>query len=222
MPGGMLGRVRASAAITFAEAPKQGALGNEPPLLARPAGAIDVSAAAVTWHVRDSWIRYANTQMAPEVSEGAGADAPIQESNHPCPNSPAGTNPTLVYSYEFPFSNGWYDSATGTTALYGSGGVRFSYPSHGIDLTMRNPEIELAGAVSRAIFRLRGSAYQDVRAPVMDLALSDPPVESPPGTFTYAAPVRGALSSDGQSVFAGFYSPPNNGFGCFSISFTTS
>jgi len=225
LPRGVLGTLRASAATLKSEAEEQGPPGNEPPLLARPASAIDVSGATLTWHVRDSWIRYSNSEVAPQAIEGASPGAAIPGGSHPCPDQPVEGAPTLVYSFSFPFANGWYDPPTGTTALYESGGIRFSYPSRGIDMTMRNPEIEINGAASRAILRLRSGAGPDPRVAFLDLAASASPVESPAGTFTYAAPIRGALSPEGQAAFGSFgsiYSPPNNGFGCFSISFTTS
>jgi Htaa len=225
LPRGVLGTLKASAATLKSEAEEQGPLGNEPPLLARPASAIDVSSATLTWHVRDSWIRYSNSEVAPQAIEGASPGAAIPGGSHPCPDQPVEGAPTLVYSFSFPFASGWYDPPTGTTALYESGGIRFSYPSRGIDMTMRNPEIEINGAASRAILRLRSGAGQDPRVAFLNLAASASPVENPAGTFTYAAPVRGALSPEGQAGFGSFgsiYSPPNNGFGCFSISFTTS
>jgi len=227
IPHGTLGRIRVSAAtivVAGPNSPKAGPLGDEPPLLARPPGAIDVTGASLTWHVRDSWIRYVNTEMAPEALEGASAQAAIPENSHPCPDRPAGTNPTLVYSYDFPFSNGWYDPASGTAALYYRGGVRFSFPGHGIDLGARNPEIEINGGASRAIFRMRGGGetpYPDKRAALLSLAVAGPPSEDPPSTFGFPSPVRGSLTDDGQAVFAGFYPPPNNGFGCIDVSFTT-
>jgi Htaa len=228
IPRGRLGRIRVSAAtITLgndALTPKSGPLGEEPPLLPRPAGAIDVTGGSLTWFVRDSWIRYVNTEASPEALEGAAAEPAIQENDHPCPNRPAGTNPTLVYSYSFPFSNGWYDAASGTAALYYGGGIRFTYPSRGIDLATRNPEIELNGDDSRAIFRLRGAGetpYPDRRAPLLDLAAGESPSESSPAGFGFPAPLRGSLTADGQNVFAGFYPPPNDGFGCVSVSFQT-
>jgi Htaa len=228
IPAGRLGKVRVSAAtITLGNdvvTPRSGPLGDEPPLLPRPASAVDVTGGSLTWHVRDSWIRYVNTEASPEALEGATAEPAIQESDHPCPDRPAGTNPTLVYSYSFPFSDGWYDTASGTAALYYSGGIRFTYPSRGIDLATRNPEIEINGDDSRAIFRLRGAGetpYPDRRAPLLDLATAGPPSEGPPSSFGFPGPLRGALTADGQNVFAGFYPPPNDGFGCVSVSFTT-
>ncbi|HEV7771487.1 MAG TPA: HtaA domain-containing protein [Solirubrobacterales bacterium] len=224
LPRGSFGLLDLSAATLLTEGPpKSGPIGNEPPLLARPAGAVDVTTATLAWHVRDSWIRYVNTQEAPQPLEGAVPEPPIQESKHPCPNSPAGANPTLVYSYDFPFASGWYDPASGTASLYYRGGVRFSYPAHGIDVTARNPEIEINGATSRSIFRLRGAAetpYPDQRAALLSLP-SSTPIQGPPGGFSFPGPLRGTLTADGQTVFAGFYPPPNDGFGCFSISFST-
>jgi Htaa len=228
IPRGTLGKIRVSAATLAlgddVVSPKSGPLEDEPPLLPRPDGAVDVSGGSLTWHVRDSWIRYVNTEATPEALEGASAEPPSQESSHPCPDRPAGTNPTLTYSYSFPFSNGWYDPASGTAALYYGGGIRFTYPSRGIDLTTRNPEIEINGGASRAIFRLRGAGatpYPDRRAPLLDLATSGAPSEGPPASFGFPGPLRGKLTGDGQNVFAGFYPPPNDGFGCVSVSFTT-
>lgn len=224
LPRGPLGSFAVSAATVFADGPPQaGPISDEPPLLTRPAGAVDVTSATLGWHVRDSWIRYVNTQEPPQALEGASAEAPIAESSHPCPNSPAGTNPTLVYSYDFPFAGGWYDGASASAALYYGGGVRFSFPAHGIDVTARNPEIEIDGGASRAIFRLRGAGqtpYPDRRAALLSLPPS-PPLAGPPNSFGFPAPLRGTLTADGQKVFAGFYPPPNDGFGCLSISFTT-
>ena len=221
IPRGVLGTIKVNAAVVIPDTPQQGAISDEPPLLARPASAVNVTAATLSWHVRDSWIRYANTQEAPQASEGAVAAPAAPESTHPCPDRPADTNPTLVYSYGFPFANGWYDPVSGSAALYYLGAVRFSYPAHGIDLTTRNPEIEINGAASRAIFRLRSDVYPDKRAAILGLASSGAPSEGPAGSFGFPTPLRGSLTPDGQAVFAGFYAPPNNGFGCFSVSFST-
>jgi hypothetical protein len=225
LPKGPLGSFAVTAATVFTDGPPQAGpiSSDEPPLLTRPASAVSVTSATLAWHVRDSWIRYVNTQEPPQTLEGATAEAPIAENSHPCPNSPAGTNPTLAYSYDFPFANGWYDAVSGSAALYYGGGVRFSFPSHGIDVTARNPEIEINGTASRAIFRLRGGGqtpYPDKRAALLSLPASTP-LAGPPNSFDFPAPLRGTLTADGQKVFAGFYPPPNDGFGCFSISFTT-
>ncbi|HYJ20435.1 MAG TPA: HtaA domain-containing protein [Solirubrobacterales bacterium] len=223
LPGGTLGSLSITAATLLAETPQSGPIAVASPLLPRPATAIDVTAATLAWHVRDSWIRYLNTEQAPQALEGAVPEAAIPESQHPCPDRPAETNPTLVYSYDFPFANGWYDPPSGSAALYYRGGVRFSYPSHGIEIVARNPEIEINGAASQAIFNLYGggqTAYPEQRASLLRLAPAIP-TQSGPGAFGFPGPLRGTLTADGQRVFAGFYPPPNDGFGCVSVSFRT-
>jgi hypothetical protein len=226
LPKGRFGTVRSSAVARAADTPVSGPISNEPPLLARPATAVNISGATVTWWVRSSWINYVATGAGTSAIEGAVPGAAIAESGHPCLDDSGGETVPRVYDFTFPFVSGWYDPPTGTSAIYGSGGVHFSFPGHGIELTARNPEIELNGTASRAIFRLKGSgstAYPDARAALLDLHPLGAPVESPPGTFTYAASsLRGSLTADGLKVFGGFYSPPSNhGFGCFAVSFST-
>lgn len=227
IPKGALGTVKVSAVGTATDTPKSGPLstgGDELPLLARPSSAIDVTGATVTWHVRSSWINYVDTGAGTTAIEGAVSGAAVPEDDHPCLDDAGGNPEPRVYSYTFPFANGWYDRPSGTAALYTSGGTHFSFPGHGIDLVTRNPEIEINGGSSRAIFRLDGSgstSYGNARAAILDLSLTEAPAESPPGTFTFVNEIKGRLTADGLSVFGGFYAPPDNhGFGCFSVSFT--
>ena len=149
--------------------------------------------------------------------------APSLENDHPCLDDAGGDPDPRVYSYTFPFAGGWFDKPSGLAAIYTGGGTHFSFPGHGIDLITRNPEIELNGTSSRAIFRLAGggsTGYPNTRASILDLKLTAPPVEGPAGTYSFASPVKSYLTADGLSVFGGFYAPPNNhGFGCFSLSF---
>lgn len=226
LPKGRFGTVRSSAVARGVDTPVSGPISNEPPLLARPATAVNLTGATVTWWVRSSWINYVATGAGTSAIEGAVPGAAIAESGHPCLDDSGGETVPRVYDFSFPLVSGWYDPPTGIAAIYGSGGVHFSFPGHGIELTARNPEIELNGASSRAIFRLKGSgstAYPDARAALLDLHPIGAPVEGPPGTFTYvASSLRGSLTPDGLKVFGGFYSPPtNHGFGCFAVSFST-
>jgi len=188
--------------------PTSGPISDEPPLLARPASAVNVASATVVWYVRDSWIRYASTEHDVEAVEGAVAGAAVPYDQHPCADSPNAAAPSLVYSYTLPFASGWHDAASDQTAIYTTGGTRFSYPGHGIDLTTRSLEIELTGATSRVIARFSGGANADKRGVFFNLAA---PVG---GLF------KGSIPSGGsQSVFAGFYSP-GAGFGCVSVSYS--
>jgi hypothetical protein len=225
LPAGALGRLRAgAAAATATGTPVSGPVSSEPPRLARPASAVDLSAATVTWHVRSSWINYVASGAGTTAIEGAVPAAPTLESEHPCLDDAGGDSEPRVYSYTFPFANGWYDKPSGVAAIYTGGGTHFSFPGHGIDLITRNPEIELNGGASRAIFQLGGSgstAYANARASILDLSLGAAPAEGPAGTYSFADEIKGHLTADGLSVFGGFYAPPSNhGFGCFSVSFS--
>lgn len=197
--------------------PASGPLGDEPPVLARPASAVNVTGAQITWHVRPSWIRYVPVN-APFA--GAWGDPPTSAPQCGESNEPAVED---VYSFHFPFAHGWYDPPTKTAAAYFTGGVNFKYPTHGIDLDTKDPEIEINGASSRAIFRFDGRGDTNPgnkRSLLVDLATSaSPPVEGP-GTLSYDR-IPGAIPSSGgsQSVFAGFYLPGER-FGCVSLSLT--
>jgi len=206
--------------------PSSGPLGNEPPLLVRPATAVDVSVAQVSWYPRDSWVRYVSSGGAAGdgilFSGGAlGVDSTASE----CPDRPSGSDAQLPYRVNFTPRASWYDPVSGTAGIYGGGAVTFRWQGHGIDLTAADPEVEINGAASRAIFRFQGSGstpFPNQRAALVSLDLTGKPTISGGGkTFTYDL-VRGTLTPDGVSVFAGFYTPPDNDeFGCVSVAFTT-
>jgi len=206
--------------------PQSGAISNEPPLLARPAGAVDVTGVRVAWHPRDSWVRYSSSGVSPGdgILTANGATGTAAKAS-PCPDRPSTSDAELPYTIEFAPRASWYDPASGTAAIYGQGSVSFRWAGHGIDLTASDPEIEINGAASRAIFRFSGSggtAYPNQRAVLTSLDLRGRPVASNGGrTLTYDL-MRGVLTADGVNVFAGFYTPPDNDeFGCVSVSFTT-
>lgn len=221
--------------------PSTAPITNEPPQLARPATAVDVRAGTITWRVRDSFVQYLNAgggstdgvnPLAP-----ATADAPMKG----CSSSGGVNEAELRYQFHFPFARGWYDPASGTAALYFSGGVHFGYTEHTIDLDAADPEIELNGASSRAIFRFNGSggtAVGNQREVLMNLATSagaapkactvDPgpaglpaSVANPDGTTTYTFERIAGVIPDGaaNTVFAGFYLPGDR-FGWMTVAFT--
>jgi len=206
--------------------PVAGPILNEPPTLARPATAVDVSAVEVSWHPRDSWVRYASSGVAPGdgilTSNGALG---IDSAASPCPDRPSSSDAQLPYTIDFAPRASWYDAVTGTAGIYGQGSVAFRWRAHEIDLTASDPEIEIAGAASRAIFRFSGSGgtpYPNQRAALVSLDTTGQPTVTNGGkTFTYSL-MRGTLTADGVNVFAGFYTPPGNDeFGCVSVAFTT-
>jgi hypothetical protein len=213
-PGGSSGGGN-STATPGPDTPATTPIGDEPPVLARPATAIDVAGATITWHVRDSFIQYINAGEGTTPSDGATGDPPAQE---------PGSDALLVYQFHFPFAAGWYDPPSGTAGLNYAGTVNFSYRAHGIDLDAKNPEVELTGNSSRAIFRFSGSGGTDKgdkRAVLVDLHPSGPTTTSPDGrTFTYERVPATIPAGSDTSVFAGFYQP-GDPFGWMSVSFTT-
>ncbi|HEX3240395.1 MAG TPA: HtaA domain-containing protein [Solirubrobacterales bacterium] len=206
--------------------PTSGPLGSEPPLLARPATAVDVSAVQVSWFPRDSWIRYVSSGSA--AGDGilfSGGATGIDSTASECPDRPSSSDAQLPYRVAFAPRASWFDPVSGTAGVYGQGATTFRWKGHGIDLTAAEPEIEINGAASRAIFRFQGNGstpYPSQRASLLSLDTSAGPAISNGGkTFTYSL-MRGTLTTDGVNVFAGFYTPPDNDeFGCVSVAFTT-
>lgn len=188
------------------------------PVAARPAGAVDVTAATLSWDVRDSFVRYVNSGEGTSVFGGATA-GPSEVR--------AGTSLPLTYTFGFPFAGGWHDSgadpgpADDRAAIYFGGGVRFLYSDHEIDLRTGAPEIELAGTSSRAIFAVAEGEAAAERQVIVNLDLGRAAaVSTAAGAVTYER-VPGAIpAGTASSVFGGFYAPGTD-FGCFTVSYST-
>jgi len=191
-----------------------------PPVATPPSGATGITSASIDWHVRESFIRYINTGEGTSVSGGATADPPVLL---------PGASAPLAYDFHFPFAKGWHhtganpaDPADDTAAIYFGGAVRFLYSGHGIDLTTAEPEIEIAGGGSRAIFSVQEGADPAKRQVLVNLDLSRAAAISASGNAHVYERVPGAIpSGTASSVFAGFYSPGTD-FGCFTVRYTTS
>lgn len=232
--GGKAGRLHLNArhpsttpGPTPGQTPQAGPISNEPRLLERPATAVDVSGVEVTWFPRDSWVRYVSTGTGPNdgIFTGNGASTSTSTAS-PCPDRPSSSSAQLPYTIHFSPAASWYDPVSGKAGIYGTGDVSFRWASHTIDLSAANPEVEINGAESRVIFRFNGGAgtpYPNQRADLVALDVTAGPTQvSEDGkTFSYEF-VRGTLTPNGVSVFAGFYTPPDNDeFGCVSVEFTT-
>lgn len=226
--GGTGGGTKPGAGGPGGGVPESGPIKNVPPVMARPPTAVDVSDIAIAWYPRDSWVRYLTSGVGPQdgsfVDAGATKLAPMTTGAHPCSDVPYGGAPSETFDYGFGYApkSGWFDPPSQTAAIYGQGVVAFRWKTHTIDLTASDPEIELDPSNPRAIFRFNGSggtAYPNQRAALTKLDLAGQPTVAG-NTRTYTA-VRGRLTDDGQAVFAGFYPPPGDEFGCVTVSFTT-
>ena len=189
------------------------------PLATRPLGAADIVGATIDWQVRDSFIRYVGTGEGTSVSGGATADPPVLL---------PGASAALSYGFHFPFASGWHasganpaDPADDSALVRFGGAVRFQYSGHGIDLTTAEPEIEIAGAKSRAIFSIAESGKAAQRQVLINLDLSRAgAIRATGNSFTYER-VPGAIpAGTASSTFAGFYAPGTD-FGCATVSFST-
>jgi Htaa len=183
-----------------------------------PPGATSITGAIVSWDVRESFIRYINTGEGTSVFGGATAGALEVRS---------GSSVPLTYTFGFPFASGWHhagvnpaDPADDKAAIQFTGGVRFLYNTHGIDLRTSAPELEIAGGASRAIFAVAEGEAAPERQVIVNLDLSRAAsVQANGSTITYDR-VPGAIpAGTASSVFAGFYVPGTD-FGCFSVSYS--
>jgi hypothetical protein len=184
-----------------------------PAPLARPATAVDVSAATITWHVRDTFIQYISTGEGTTTSGGATAAAPTVR---------PGSSESLVYDFNFPFKDGWYDPVSKTARVTYTGTVAFNYKAHRLKLTASDPEIEIAGAASRGIFVTTNTDAAAKRGVLVNL---DPAaattMHSPDGANHVYTKIPGAIPKDaGASVFAGYYAGGTD-FGWVDLNLTT-
>ncbi|MFT4035938.1 MAG: HtaA domain-containing protein [Patulibacter sp.] len=183
-----------------------------PTPLARPASAVDVTSSPLVWRVRESFVRYMNTEEAPTAFDGAIAGA----TEVIAPSSAA-----LVYEYSYPAAAGWYDPVSGSARITYSGGVRFRYLSHGIDFDVTALEVELSGSSSRVIANYVGRAATPFtgREVLMELdaaGAAAPAVDGQQRTWTRLA---GRIAASGVSTFAGFYQA-GDPFGAVSLTLT--
>jgi hypothetical protein len=207
------GPCRTTSTSGAASAPGPG----EPPVKARPAGARTITSATVTWRVRESFIQYIASGEGTATSRGATGDPP---------EVAGGSEAPLVYSFHFPFAEGWCDPVTGSARLSFTGTVAFAYADHEIDLRANDPEVELDGPASRVIFRMSGSGNTDGgnrRAVVETLDVSKAAgvfTGADAKSFAYQRVPASVPPGAADSVFAGYYLP-GDPFGSVSISFTT-
>jgi hypothetical protein len=206
------------------------AVSGEAAVLARPLTAQTVESARVTWYPRASWVRYVATGEGTTASGGATT---VSSATSACPAVSGSDESTeapasgLSFPYEVDFAPAasWFDPASGEAAINGAGSVSFRYKAHTINLTGSEPEVQIDGASSQAVFRFSGSEgtpYPNQRVALLGLKTAGQPTITNEGhTYTYTL-MRAALTADGEKVFAGFYpaSQNNNGFGCITASFT--
>jgi hypothetical protein len=178
--------------------------------LARPDGAANVIGAPMQWYGRDSWMRYITGGEGSSFSDGATA-GPSEKYPEPTESFPdPSRGPTLVYSGFFTFNpaGSWYLAAGAASKgrLAYTGTVRFLWNDHGIDLTFKNPEIELDGGSSRLIFTVVGAACSNLPAKRVELfKLAVPAPRGAAPTFSYDDPLAARITTAGATLFSDMY-----------------
>ncbi|MBS1845933.1 MAG: HtaA domain-containing protein [Actinobacteria bacterium] len=224
-PGGSVPKAPGGNGAPNGEGAHSEPVSGEAPPLARPLTARTVERVGIKWFPRTSWLAYVATGEGTTTTGGATS---VFSTVAPCPAQPgsnegggSSSGVSLPFEIDFTPTESWFDPATGAAAINGTGSVSFRFKGHGIDLTGSDPEIQINGASSQAVFRFSGSEgtpYPDQRVALLKLATTAPTQEG--NTYTYNL-LRATLTPDGEKVFAGFYAAPtNNGFGCVSASFT--
>lgn len=182
---------------------------------AKPGSAVNLSCGFLTWHVRDSWIGYLpiNVPVAP-----AAALPPINGNEHVCPT--AGSSAVDAYSFSLPFSNGWWDSATATGALYSTGGIHFRHDDHGLNVRVMDVELRLNGAASTLKLTVFDSANPGGAR--IDFATMNATAPLAGGPVAPSTPVSRLTTSLTEAASAGplggFYAPGES-FGCMDFGF---
>lgn len=183
--------------------PVSGCPGGPAPL-ARPTTAVNVTAATLQWHVRESFVRYINGGQGMSVEGDATAGTPQVIAPASIP---------LIYDYFFKFKAGWTDAASGQSRLLFTGRVNLRWNAHKINLAMTDPEIEIAGAGSRAIYcsaNLATPGESLKRSVLVNL-------DSSGGT----SQMKGIVPKDAaDDTFAGYYLPGDE-FGWYGVTGVT-
>lgn len=196
---------------------------DEAPVRPRPATAVDVTSAELTWRARTSWVDYLHAAGA--QGGAVGKDGAVDGPAEVIPPS----NDARVYQWDFPFADGWYDPVSGEATVSFDGAVNYFklVDPFDIDLDATAPEVELGGAEPRMISVLNGregnSDQQNRRAVVVDLDQDavTPEVTGDGGGTTYTYDEIPGLSPAGTIAWpiAAFYQP-GDAWGSVSISFT--
>ncbi|WP_210496061.1 HtaA domain-containing protein [Patulibacter sp. SYSU D01012] len=180
------------------------------PATPAPSTAVPIVAASIVWRQRPSWLQYMETGKAyngqPDPLGGTSAldgavPGPVEEQR-----TSNGSVVAIPYTYAFPFASGWYDTATGRAQIQFAGGLRHRYMDHGIDLTVRNPLVELNGAASRIVATVGNAATSAPAASTNYVSLdATKAAASLDGNVITITGIPGTFPSDVSGTFSGFY-----------------
>jgi len=168
------------------------------------------------WTPRESWTRYISGSYGrgDGITFGDGASSTAEV----LPESSAPLN----YRFRFApdFERSWYDPVEKKGVLYHTGTVRYVWRARFLDITLRNPEIELNGSRSRVVFTVSGSACSRLSERRVDLLTFTP--ASPSGPPYVFGQTGTRITLGGSNAMGGVYMPEDvDGWGSFSLTLTT-
>lgn len=192
-----------------------------PPFTSRPATAVDVTSAPLTWWIRDSWVNYSVGTAAPQASEGAVPGPAVVDDvgGHRCPSDNPNPDRTNVYAFGLPFKDGWHDSASGTANLNFTGMVRFYYAGR-FDVSFGRAELVIKSTGTQMIMTVIDSVYPNgQRNAMFNIDTGAPLFGGPFAVNGPASLLQARLTADGASgAFGGMYGV-NLPFGCIDIAY---
>ncbi|MBJ7355016.1 MAG: HtaA domain-containing protein [Thermoleophilaceae bacterium] len=185
---------------------------------AKPVTAVNIACASLTWHMRDSWITYL-TQGGTAAPIAPAASLPAYPgSQHVCPT--VGKTEEKAYSYSLPVQSGWWDAATGTGAIFSSGGAHFIRTDLGIDIAMTAIELRFNGSGSQAWTRTVDAVHtSETRIEYATMNAAAPRAGGPiaPGTKLTRLDTR--ITSEAASTTFGNNYAGGEHFGCVDVGF---
>ncbi len=186
-----------------------------PPVKSRPAGALAVASATVTWHVRDSFIQYIASGEGTSTGGGATAEPPTVE---------GGSQAPLVYGFHFSLHRWLVRSRHGRRAADLHGQRRLPLPRPRDRPARQRPRGRTRRArLARHLPDDRLRRHRRRQSPLGGARRSTSPraaaVRVDGKTITYERIPAAVPPGAADSVFAGYYLP-GDPFGWVSISFT--
>jgi hypothetical protein len=183
--------------------------------LASTVGA-NLSAVDFLWTPRESWTRYISGSYGrgDGISFGDGARSTAEVL--------PGSDAVLTYRFAFTpdLARSWYDPARKQGVIYHTGTVRYLWRARFLDITLKNPEIELNGSRSRVVFTVSGSSCSRLSERRVDLLTFVP--ASPAGPTYAFGQTSTRITLGGSNAMGGVYMPEDvDGWGGFSLTLTT-
>ncbi len=181
-------------------------------VIPQTAGARAIASVSFVWTPKESWTQYVSTGEGVFISEGASSEK----------ERVAGNSASLDYRIKFTpdLARSWYDPAAQQGVLYHTGTVRYLWRGHFIDITIKNPVIELNGTRSRVILSVSGSDCSRLTERAADFTtFSAPSATVAPPVYDFGTTTQ-RITDGGSNAMGGLYFADSD-WGAIALSLTT-